>query len=229
MDGSNNGSLNSAHPAVGQRRLKPILWLITSFIFVSLLWVFVPRMMDFSLEASASPAVQVLETRTANMEEPTKTAAILVATTFKQFRTASRMWSGVYNGFALSASALGLLAALVLKLDTLSAWDSLRKDAAAILAASGAVLAALSTTGDFQMKWQSNRAAAAEVEALAFSMLSTTPPETTEIIGRLREIARERHLKLIGVKLDTNTSSRISEHSQAQTQKDQKSEPSASR
>jgi hypothetical protein len=50
----------------------------------------------------------------------------------------------------------------VLKLETLLGNEALKKDCAALLSVAAALLVTLSTSGDFQRKWQANRIAAAE-------------------------------------------------------------------
>lgn len=198
---SGNIPLQRADSPVATTSRASLLWsgaLIAAIAVV--LWRFGPEVMALASDASQSAAVKELQSRSGQMPEPLRSAATLVVTTFDQYRGIARLWSGLYNGFVLAASALGLIAALVLKLETFATKEAGKKDLSAILASTGAILAALSASGDFQMKWQANRVAAAEVESIAFVMLAPTPPDVGAVYVRLRDVSEERHLRLVSSK-----------------------------
>lgn len=183
-------------PSAGRSAARPI-YIVVVLVLVALL---VGKSSIFAWSASDSAVVEVLRERAPHMNEAQKGAALLVASIFDEYRNVARMWSAVYNGCVLGASALGLLAALVLKLESAPQLAKEKKDAAAALASIGAILAALSSSGDFQMKWQANRSAVAEVERIAVSLLAPTPPDLAAVYAELGSIAEDRHLKLIGAK-----------------------------
>ena len=70
-----------------------------------------------------------------------------------------------------AAAVLSALAALVLKLETLVKSDGAKKDLAALLSVAAALSITISTSGDFQRKWQANRIAAAELEHTGYEFL----------------------------------------------------------
>lgn len=193
-----NASLQPTDDPVATALHASLLWsgaLIAAIVVV--LWRFGPEVVALASEASQSPAVKELQARSGQMTEPLRSAATLVVATFDQYRGITRLWSGVYNGFVLTASALGLIAALILKLEAFTLKEAWKKDLSAILASTGAILGALSASGDFQLKWQANRTAAAEIEAIAYDMLAPTPPDVADVYARLRDVSEQRHLKLV--------------------------------
>lgn len=190
----------NAAPPQSTRRFGPVHVIVA--ILVVVVAVLAWRLLKEGWNANDSSAVRALNERAKTLDEPTKGTAQLVVSSFDEYRNITRMWSGVYNGCVLGAAALGLIAALVLKLESFREYEAQKKDVAAILASAGAVLAALSTSGDFQTKWQTNRSAAAEVESLAFDMLSPSPLNNHAIYEKLKRIAEERHFRLVGAKAD---------------------------
>ncbi|WP_374567998.1 hypothetical protein [Ideonella sp.] len=180
------------------RRSPWVLILLIALLVLA--GVAVVKLNGFGWHASDSAAIEKLRVDAQSMAEPRQGAAKLAVTMFDEYRDVARLWSGVYNGCVLGASALGLLAALVLKLEAWPQRASLKKDLAAAMASLSAILAALSSSGDFQMKWQTNRTAVADVERIAIRLLSPSPLDLASVYAELGDIAQERHLKLIGVK-----------------------------
>ena len=198
-------STTGAPPArPGQARVAATSGSLVRLVVIAAVLVVVAVLVSksgvFAWNASDSAAIDALRERTQSMTEPQRGAALLIAAVFDEYRNIARMWSAVYNGCVLGAAALGILAALVLKLESAPKLALEKKDAAAALASVGAILAALSSSGDFQMKWQANRSAVADVERIAVRLLAPTSPNLDEIYAELGAIAEERHLKLIGVR-----------------------------
>ena len=91
------------------------------------------------------------------------------------------------------------MAALVLKLELLADRPKLRSDLAAFLAIVAALLVTLSTTGDFQRKWQANRVAAAGMENLAYELVRPSAATHQDaILTRIQEINDIRNRGIVG-------------------------------
>lgn len=116
----------------------------------------------------------------------------LVVVNYKEYRGNATLWSVAYFGCLFGSAFASALAGVVLKLDVLK--DSARKnDAAAALAAIAALLVTLSTSGDFQRKWQANRVAADAMENLSYDLLRVTKPvDRYVILDRIKEINEAR-------------------------------------
>ncbi len=90
---------------------------------------------------------------------------------YREARANASRWSGVYWGLTFAAAVLSALAALVLKLETFVKSEGTKKDLAALLSVAAALMITISTSGDFQRKWQANRIAAAELERTGYEFL----------------------------------------------------------
>lgn len=123
----------------------------------------------------------------------------IVIKTYKEYRANAARWSGVYFTCIFGAAFLSALASLVLKLDLLQAWPRLRNDVAAGAAIFAALLITLSTTGDFQRKWQANRIAAADMENLAYELANPkTADELRAVIAEIQAINEARNKGIVG-------------------------------
>jgi hypothetical protein len=112
-------------------------------------------------------------------------------------RNASR-WSGVYWGFTFGAAALSALAALVLKLETIITSEGAKKDVAASLSVLAALLITVSSSGDFQRKWQANRIAAAELERTGYEFLEKDGADARSYLAAVGESLLRRHMAIVG-------------------------------
>ena len=118
---------------------------------------------------------------------------------YREFRGNTIRWSAAYFGCLFGSALLSAMAALCLKLELLSGWPKLKSDLAASLAIVAALLITLSTTGDFQGKWQANRLAAAEMENLAYELArSSAPANVDAILDRIQRINEMRHRGIMG-------------------------------
>jgi hypothetical protein len=118
---------------------------------------------------------------------------------YVETRTNAKNWSGIYWGFTFGAAALSALAGLVLKIDALIRDEGWKKDVAAICAVSAALLITISTSGDFQRKWQANRVAAAELERAGYAFLATGRGVAGTYLKTIGDIQHRRHLSIIGI------------------------------
>lgn len=117
---------------------------------------------------------------------------------YHETRSNAARWSGVYWGFTFLAAALSALAGLVLKLEILAQYDRIKKDVAALFAVTAALLITISTSGDFQRKWQANRIAAAELERLGYELLGNTAGEPHSYFDSVAQILHNRNMAIVG-------------------------------
>jgi len=123
----------------------------------------------------------------------------VVITTYREYRANAARWSGVYFTCVFGAAFLSALAGLVLKLELLQAWPRFRNDFAATAAMVAALLVTLSTSGDFQRKWQANRIAAAAMENLAYELINPhTAADLKAIVAEIQAINDARNKGIVG-------------------------------
>jgi hypothetical protein len=111
----------------------------------------------------------------------------------------------VYFGCLFGSAFLSAIAALILKLELLGNHIKLKNDLAALLATFAALLVTLSTTGDFQRKWQANRIAAAEMENLAYELARPSAATNLDaILTRIQAINNVRNQMIVGELAESN-------------------------
>jgi len=116
---------------------------------------------------------------------------------YLETRSNASRWSGVYWGFSFTAAALSALAALVLKLETIIKNEGAKKDLAAMLSVVAALLMTISTSGDFQRKWQANRVAAAELERAGYEFLEKDGTDARSYLASIGQILLRRNMAII--------------------------------
>lgn len=117
---------------------------------------------------------------------------------YLELRHVAANWSGVFWGFSFAAAGMSALAALVLKLETLIENERLKKDLAAICSIVAALLVTISTSGDFQRKWQANRIAAAELERLGYEFLETDGAHARSYLASVGQILLRKNVAIAG-------------------------------
>jgi hypothetical protein len=118
---------------------------------------------------------------------------------YSETRSNASRWSGIYWGCTFTAAALSALAGLILKFESvLKNKEGLRKDVAAVFAVSAALLITISTSGDFQRKWQANRTAAAELERTGYELLEKDGEAARSYLAKVGEILLRRHMAIVG-------------------------------
>jgi hypothetical protein len=128
-----------------------------------------------------------------------KPLGAIVVKTYHEFRGNAVRWSAVYFGCLFGSAFLSAFAALILKLELLGDHLKLKNDLAALLATLAALLVTLSTTGDFQQKWQANRIAAAEMENFAYELARPSAATNLDaILTRIQTINSARNRMIIG-------------------------------
>ncbi|RQP21507.1 DUF4231 domain-containing protein [Piscinibacter terrae] len=117
---------------------------------------------------------------------------------YTETRQIAAMWSGLYWGFAWAAAILGALSGLILKLESIIQDEKVKKDVAALFTVAAAIMITVSTGGDFQRKWQANRAAAAGIEHLGYEFLSKQGENPRQYFDKLSELLMQRHMAILG-------------------------------
>ena len=126
---------------------------------------------------------------------------------YKEVRSNAKRWSGLYWGFTFLAAIFSALAGIILKVESIfKNKEQVKKDVAALLAVCAALLITISTSGDFQLKWQANRVAASELELTAYDFLENKNSNTLrKYFSDIGDILHKRNLAIVG-NVDRKTS-----------------------
>ena len=117
---------------------------------------------------------------------------------YRETRSNASRWSGIYWGFTFFAAVFSAVAALVLKVETIIKNEAAKKDIAALLSVTAALLVTVSTSGDFQRKWQANRIAAAELEFTGYQFLEHNGAEPRSYLAAVGQTLLRRQLAIAG-------------------------------
>ena len=131
-------------------------------------------------------------------EQDQSLVARIILENYHETRSNASRWSGIYWGFTFLAAVFSALAALVLKVETIIHNEGAKKDIAALLSVAAALLVTVSTSGDFQRKWQANRVAAAELERTGYSFLENNGAEPRSYLASVGDILLRRSLAIAG-------------------------------
>lgn len=131
-------------------------------------------------------------------EQDQSLVARLILENYHETRSNAARWSGIYWGFTFFAAIFSALAALVLKVESFLRNEAAKKDIAALLSVAAALLVTVSTSGDFQRKWQANRVAAAELERTGYSFLENNGAEPRTYLASVGDILLRRQLAISG-------------------------------
>lgn len=142
--------------------------------------------------------VEAMKPMTAGPASDATTAASAIVRNYQETRRIAMMWSGLYWGFAWAAAILSALAGLVLKLESFLPDEKVKKDIAATLTVTAAILITVSTGGEFQRKWQANRTAAGEIEHLGYAFIEAGGQDARTYLRPLSDILLRRHLAIVG-------------------------------
>ena len=117
---------------------------------------------------------------------------------YLETRTNASRWSGIYWGSTFLAAALSALAGLILKFEAFVKNEGVKKDIAALFSVAAALLITISTSGDFQRKWQANRIAAAELERIGYKLLENNAADPRTYFASVAQILHNRHVAIVG-------------------------------
>ena len=159
------------------------------------LWILDFRDSDLRGEALGVALQSVIEDD--SQKEQSLVAKIILTNYFDTRANAAR-WSGIYWGCTFFAAILSALAALVLKIETLIKNEGAKKDIAALLAVTAALLVTISTSGDFQRKWQANRVAAGELERTGYLFLENNGVAPRTYLAAVGDTLLLRQLAIAG-------------------------------
>ncbi len=124
--------------------------------------------------------------------------ASVILNNFIETRWSASMWSGVYWGCTFASALLSALAALTLKLESFIRSEEAKKDMAAVFSIAAALLITISTSGDFQRKWQANRIAAAELEKVGYEFLEANGDQARSYLAKVGNILLRRQMAIVG-------------------------------
>ena len=127
-----------------------------------------------------------------------------IAKDYREFRSAAKMWSGVYNSFQFGSAGLSAAAALVLKTGFVP--EASRNDWGAVLAAMAALCITLLTAGRFKDKWEANRIAAFAVRDLSYE-IEKVNANVDDILTTLQRIGLTRNNAIVGLPTALQSSS----------------------
>jgi len=157
-------------------------------------WIIGERQQGLKGEALAVALQSVI----GGSEKDQSLVAQVILSNYFETRSNAARWSGVYWGFTFFAAICSALAALVLKVETLVRNEAAKKDVAALLAVVAALVITISTSGDFQRKWQANRVAAAELERTGYRFLENNGAEPRSYLAAVGDILLRRQLAIAG-------------------------------
>jgi hypothetical protein len=183
-------------------RQRSSSWIILVLVCVVLLAVAIPGTWWLLEDRDTWPRGEALGAALRPLVEGKNSEQALVARAiwenYLETRANASRWSGVYWGFTFTAAALSALAALVLKLETLIKNEGAKKDLAALLSVTAALLITISTSGDFQRKWQANRIAAAELERTGYEFLEKDGADARTYLAAVGQSLLRRHMAIVG-------------------------------
>ena len=135
--------------------------------------------------------------------------ARVILNNYRETRGNAVRWSGVYWGFTFTAAIFSALATLILKLESFIRNDSTKKDLAAALSVTAALLITISTGGDFQRKWQANRVAAAEIESTGYKFLEKNGENARSYLDAIGRSMLKRQLSIVGSTQQTDSAQEL--------------------
>ena len=121
-----------------------------------------------------------------------------IANDYREFRSATKMWSFVWHGSQLGSAVLTALGALVLKSKIFTSDVTTQNDWGAALAAAATLLITLLTMGQFKDKWEANRIAAFAVRDLSYE-LEKSHANMDDILSSLQRIGLVRNNAIVGL------------------------------
>jgi hypothetical protein len=176
-------------------------WLIVTALFLAAAAAVLLITFKVSQSVPRGEAVRKIAAMQTAVEQ--KDLAELIVTNYEEYRGNTVRWSATYFTCVFLSAAFSALAGFVLKVKMFAKLSVAKEDLAALLAMLAALLVTLSTAGDFQRKWQSNRIAAGETEALAYDLLKAplSDGDRESMIASLKEISLHRNQGIVGDKV----------------------------
>ena len=179
----------------GSRPLRVMVAIVVTAAIIGGAWWFLEHRDDWQRGEALGFAMQSV------IDAPQKDQSLvarIILVNYHEARANAARWSGIYWSFTFFAAVFSALAALVLKVETIIRNEGAKKDIAALLSVAAALLVTISTSGDFQRKWQANRVAAAELERTGYSFLENNGAEPRTYLASVGDILLRRSLAIAG-------------------------------
>ena len=180
------------------RKYAPLLVGVGLVFLIAIFWFFLNR--EFWPRGEALH--EALHSFAVGKDADQATVAQAIWANYLEARTNASWWSAIFFGFTFGAAGMSALAGLILKFESLVSNESQKKDIAAALSVLAAVLVTISSSGDFQRKWQANRVAAAELERAGYQMLEDNGANPRRHFADMGKILLDRHMSIVGTKSD---------------------------
>lgn len=158
---------------------------------VGYLVIFDSQLRGGALEAALQPIVE-------KGDSDASPVALAILQNHRETRQIAALWSGLYWGFAWTAAIFSALAGVILKLESMLPDEKMKKDIAALLTVCAALLVTISTSGDFQRKWQANRTASAEIERTGYAFLEHNGADARSYLAEVGASLEKRHYAILG-------------------------------
>ena len=176
-------------------RVQSLLPVVVVFAVGVSVWWFFEYRSDWPRGEALGDALQFLIDKK-NTDQ--SLVARVIWDNYLETRTNASRWSGIYWGFTFLAAALSALAGLILKFEAFIKNEGVKKDIAALFSVAAALLITISTSGDFQRKWQANRIAAAELERIGYELLEKNAEDPRTYFASVAQILHNRHVAIVG-------------------------------
>jgi len=168
-------------------------------VAIAAIWAYTTWIESVTRGQALTDALQYLIDANASEPETGKAkVAEAIKSSYLEVRANARRWSSVYWGCTFAAAIFSALAGLILKFESLKIDEKWSRDIAAALAVSAAILVTISTSGDFQRKWQANRIAAAEIEHAGYVFLERDGANPRSFYAEVGKIQLRRHMAIVG-------------------------------
>lgn len=172
--------------------------ILAVLLIVALVWVVVYAIEHHEEGIKDDVLGVALDAKFLGGDAAQKRVADAIVMNYQSTRKIAKTWSGVHWAFMFIAAALSGLSALVLKLESFLKSEARKKDLAAFLSVVAALLITISTSGDFQRKWQANRIAAAELERMGYQFLKSDGADADSYYSTIGQVLLRRHMAIIG-------------------------------
>jgi hypothetical protein len=109
----------------------------------------------------------------------------------------TKLWSLLYHGSAFGAATLSAAAALVLQLQSIEIQKTSRTDLATALAAISSLIAVISASGAFAVKWRANRITKGTLEQIQIDLMASDC-NLAEVREKLKKMKQVHDAAIVG-------------------------------
>lgn len=176
---------------MNRKLLIALLLLLILFAVAACLIAFDSQLRGGALENALKPIID-------KKDGEASVVALAILENHRETRQIAALWSGLYWGFAWAAAIFSALAGVILKLESVLPNEKLKKDIAAFFSVAAALMVTISTSGDFQRKWQANRTASAEIERTGYAFLQHNGANARSYLSEVGNSLQKRHMAILG-------------------------------